>query len=437
MTLGLLRRQSPARLIAMGFAAVILLGSLILWLPCSQKSGADISYIDALYTSTSAVCVTGLIAVDAGDNFNAFGQTMIALLIQIGGLGVTSVGAGMILAGGRKLGLKERRVVREALNYDSGSGVRRLVRSVFVTTAVIELAGAVLSFPVFLRDHDPLHAIGISIFHSIAAFNNAGFDILGGGTNLIPYRDSVALNLVTAALVFFGGIGFLVIREVCEWLRHPREHRLSMHSRVALMMSGILLLAGTLLLMLSEGGRLGFIDALFFSQSARTAGFSTVPLAEFSNGGLMILNILMFIGASSGSTGGGIKTGTFFALIVGIHAAATNQSEKAFHYSLPRDAFKKAAIIALIGVAVVFGGTLALSLLEPQLPLRDIMTEIVSAFATVGLSTGITAGLSVPSKLISILIMYAGRLGPMTIVTLWYFSLGERVRYPEGNLTIG
>ncbi len=437
MIADLIKRQSPARLIALGFAAVILAGSLLLVLPCFQKSGADISYIDALYTSTSAVCVTGLIAVDAGDNFNAAGQALIALLIQIGGLGVTSVGAGIILASGRRMDLKERRLVREALNYDSGSGVRRLVRSVFITTAVIELAGAALTFPVFLRDHEPLHALGISIFHSIAAFNNAGFDILGGGTNLIPYRDSILLNLVTSSLVFFGGIGFLVIREVGEWLRHPGARRLSMHSRVVLIMSGILLAVGMLLLMLSEGGRLGFIDALFFSQSARTAGFSTVPLADFSNGGLMILWILMFIGASPGSTGGGIKTGTFFALLVGIRAAATNQSEKAFHYSLPREAFKKAAIITLIGIAIILCGTTALSLIEPQIPLRDILTEVVSAFATVGLSTGITPGLSVPSKLISILIMYIGRLGPMTIVTLWYFSLGERVRYPEGNLTIG
>ncbi len=432
-----LKRQSPARLIALGFAAVILLGSLLLSLPCCQKTGAEVRYIDALYTSTSAVCVTGLIALDAADHFNAAGQTIIALLIQIGGLGVTSIGAGIILASGRRMDLKERRVVREALNYDSGSGVRRLVRSVFITTAVIELAGAALSLPVFLQDHEPLHAVGISIFHSIAAFNNAGFDILGGGRNLIPYRQSVLLNLVTIALVFFGGIGFLVIREVTEWLRHPGRKKLSMHSRVVLIMSGILLIVGALLLMLSEGGRLGFTDALFFSQSARTAGFSTVPIAEFSNGGLMILNILMFIGASPGSTGGGIKTSTFFAILVGIRAAATNQSEKAFHYSLPREAFKKAAMIALIGVAIICGGTLTLTLLEPSIPLRDILTEVVSAFATVGLSTGITPALSVPSKLVSILIMYIGRLGPMTIVTLWYFSLGERVRYPEGNLTIG
>lgn len=432
-----LKRQSPARLIALGFAAVILLGSLLLSLPCCQKAGAEVRYIDALYTSTSAVCVTGLIAIDAADHFNAAGQAIIALLIQIGGLGVTSIGAGIILASGRRMDLKERRVVREALNYDSGSGVRRLVRSVFITTAVIELAGAALSFPVFLQDHAPIHALGISIFHSIAAFNNAGFDILGGGRNLIPYRQSVLLNLVTIALVFFGGIGFLVIREVTEWLRGKGRKKLSMHARVVLLMSGILLIVGALLLMLSEGGRLGFLDALFFSQSARTAGFSTVPLAEFSNGGLMILNILMFIGASPGSTGGGIKTSTFFAILVGIRAAATNQSEKAFHYSLPREAFKKAAMIALIGVAIICGGTVTLSLLEPGIPLRDLLTEVVSAFATVGLSTGITPALSVPSKLVSILIMYIGRLGPMTIVTLWYFSLGERVRYPEGNLTIG
>ncbi len=426
---------TPARVIAAGFAAAILIGSGLLMLPVSVRAGVTLRYIDALYTSTSAVCVTGLIAVDAADTFTAFGQTVIAVLIQIGGLGVTSVGAGIIIATGRRMNLRERNVVREALNFDSGSGVRRLVKSIFATTAVIELAGAVLSYPVFARDHGALHAVGISVFHSIAAFNNAGFDILGGGTNLIPYRDSVLLNLTTCALIFFGGIGFLVIREVGE--KRFRWRKFSMHTRVVLSVSAVLLAAGTVLLKISEGDSLGWLDAMLFSFSTRTAGFSTVPLSGFSNAGLCVLNVLMFIGASPGSTGGGVKTSTFFALLRGIRSAATNTGESAFRYSLPRSAFRKAAVIVMIGLSVVLTGTFLISLAEPALPLRDVLTEVVSAFATVGLSTGITPTLGTAAKLISVAIMYMGRLGPMTIVTVWYFSLGERVSYPEGDLVIG
>lgn len=426
---------TPARVIAAGFAAAILIGSGLLMLPVSVRAGVTLRYIDALYTSTSAVCVTGLIAVDAADTFTAFGQTVIAVLIQIGGLGVTSVGAGIIIATGRRMNLRERNVVREALNFDSGSGVRRLVKSIFATTAVIELAGAVLSYPVFARDHGALHAVGISVFHSIAAFNNAGFDILGGGTNLIPYRDSVLLNLTTCALIFFGGIGFLVIREVGE--KRFRWRKFSMHTRVVLSVSAVLLAAGTVLLKISEGDSLGWLDAMLFSFSTRTAGFSTVPLSGFSNAGLCVLNVLMFIGASPGSTGGGVKTSTFFALLRGIRSAATNTGESAFRYSLPRSAFRKAAVIVMIGLSVVLTGTFLISLAEPALPLRDVLTEVVSAFATVGLSTGITPTLGTAANLISVAIMYMGRLGPMTIVTVWYFSLGERVSYPEGDLVIG
>lgn len=426
---------TPARVIAAGFAAAILIGSGLLMLPVSVRAGVTLRYIDALYTSTSAVCVTGLIAVDAADTFTAFGQTVIAVLIQIGGLGVTSVGAGIIIATGRRMNLRERNVVREALNFDSGSGVRRLVKSIFATTAVIELAGAVLSYPVFARDHGALHAVGISVFHSIAAFNNAGFDILGGGTNLIPYRDSVLLNLTTCALIFFGGIGFLVIREVGE--KRFRWRKFSMHTRVVLSVSAVLLAAGTVLLKISGGDSLGWLDAMLFSFSTRTAGFSTVPLSGFSNAGLCVLNVLMFIGASPGSTGGGVKTSTFFALLRGIRSAATNTGESAFRYSLPRSAFRKAAVIVMIGLSVVLTGTFLISLAEPALPLRDVLTEVVSAFATVGLSTGITPTLGTAAKLISVAIMYMGRLGPMTIVTVWYFSLGERVSYPEGDLVIG
>ncbi len=427
------RRQSPARIIAMGFALMILLGSVLLLLPCSVREGVDLRYIDALYTATSAVCVTGLIAVDAGDTFTPLGQFFLAMLIQAGGLGVTSVGAGIILAIGKKVNLKGRNLIREAMNLASAKGMIRLIHKVFAVTVIFELSGAFLSFLVFVQDYPPVQALGISLFHSVAAFNNSGFDILGNYQNLIPYRQDVLLNLVTCGLIFFGGIGFLVIREL--WETKCRWRRLSMHAKVVLSVSGILILAGTLLLRLTE--EVTWLGAFFHSVSARTAGFSTYPLGTFSKSGLLVLAVLMFIGASPGSTGGGIKTSTFFVLLRGIRSSAANQTEKAFHYAIPREAFRKAAVITLLALGVVVAGTYLMGIFEGELPLMDILFEVTSAFGTVGLSTGITPDLTDASKILSVSIMYIGRLGPLTIASLWHFSKGERVRYPEGNITIG
>lgn len=433
--LAFLKRQPPVRIIAMGFALVILLGSGLLMLPCSIREGVALRYIDALYTSTSAVCVTGLIAADAGDTFTLFGQAVILLLIQVGGLGVTSIGAGVILLMGRKMNLRGLNLVQEAGNLESGHGVVRFVRSVFQTTLVIELCGAALSFITFVQHYSVPRAVWLSLFHAVAAFNNSGFDVLGGGQNLIPFQDDILLNLTTCALIFFGGIGFLVIREMVTNRRHWKRY--SMHARVVLSVSGILTAAGTLLIKLTERGNITWLGAFFASVTARTAGFSTFPFSEFSNAGLLVVIVLMYIGASPGSTGGGIKTSTFFVLLRGVHAAASGQSEKAFHYAIPKEAFRKAAVVALLALALIFASATAVSVLEPDIPLRDILFEMVSAFATVGLSTGITAGLSVGSKLISILVMFIGRLGPLTVASLWHFSRIERISYPEGNISVG
>ncbi len=430
---GFIKKQSPPRIIAFGFAFAILLGSALLMLPCSVRDGVTVRYIDALYTSTSAVCVTGLIAVDVGDTFTPLGQFFIALLIQIGGLGVTAIGAGVILAMGKKVNIKGRSIIREAMNLDSGKGIVRFVKDIFLTTLAFELCGALLSFIVFVRDYPPLRAAWISIFHSVAAFNNSGFDILGNLQSLIPYQNDVLLNLVTCGLIFFGGIGFLVIRETVA--KRFRWRKLSMHSRVVLSFSAILIVSGALLIKLTED--ISWLGAFFHSVSARTAGFSSYPLGGFSNAGLIVVMVLMFIGASPGSTGGGVKTSTFFVLLQGIKSAATNKAEKCFHYSIPSNAFRKAAVICMIGLCIVIAGTYLMVIIEPEVSMMDALFEVTSAFGTVGLSTGITTGLRDGSKLLSIIIMYIGRLGPMTIASLWYFSKGERIRYPEGNIAIG
>lgn len=429
----LFRRQSSGRLIAIGFALLILLGSVILMLPWCLRNDVSLRYIDALYTSASAVCVTGLTVVDTADTFTPLGQAVVGLLIQAGGLGVATVGAGIMLAMGRRVDLKGRTVLREAMNLSGDGGVVRLLKKVLTITAAFELTGAILSFPIFAQNYPVLKAVEVSLFHSIAAFNNSGFDILGGMRNLIPYQHSLLLNLVTCGLIFFGGIGFPVMSELAE--KRFRWKKLSMHTRVVLSVSSILLVAGALLIKLTED--ISWLGAVFFSFSARTAGFSTYPLGGFTKSGLFVVMMLMFIGASPGSTGGGIKTTTFFAILQGIKSAATNRSEKAFHYSLPPEAFRKAVIIALMGLGIIGVCTYLLCILEPNIPFLDILFEAVSAFGTVGLSTGITPSLGTASKLLSIMIMYIGRLGPMTIATLWYFNKGEGVRYPQGNISIG
>ena len=431
--INLIKRQSPARLIALGFISLILIGSILLRLPFCVKEGVHLSYIDSLYTSTSAVCVTGLIAVDAGDTFTPLGQMILGLLMQTGGLGVTTVGAGLMLLMRKKVDLKERTLVKEALNVDSGKGLITLVKRIFIVTIVFETAGALLSLLVFIQDYSFPKALGISIFHSVAAFNNAGFDILGNFQSLVNYSDSIMLNIVTCFLIFFGGIGFLVIWELLE--KKCRWKKLSMHAKIVLSVSGVLIVVGTVLIKATEN--VSWMGAVFNSISARTAGFSTYSLAGFSKSGLLVIMILMFIGSSPGSTGGGIKTTTFFVLLQGIKSSATNTSEKAFHYSIPKDAYKKASVIALIAASVIIVGTYLMGIFEPDADFFDVFFEVTSAYGTVGLSTGITPGLSVPSKLLSIIIMYIGRLGPWTVATLWHFSKGERVSFPEGNISIG
>ena len=427
-----LKKQPPGRLIALGFAVVILIGSGLLMLPISVRPGVEVAYIDALFTSTSAVCVTGLIAVDAYDNFTTFGQIVLAGLIQIGGLGVTSVGVGLILAAGRRVSFKGRSLVKEALNVESFQGMVRLVKWVLLMTLCFEGAGAVLSFLTFSQDYPLPRALWTSIFHSVAAFNNSGFDILGGMRNLIPYQDDVLLNLTTCGLIIFGGLGFLVMLDI---RRAKSFRKLTFHSKVVISTTIALLAVGTLLLKATED--MSWLGAFFHSVSARTAGFSTYPMGELTNAGMFTLIVLMFIGASPGSTGGGIKTTTFFTLMQQVRAVFNKRRPGAFHRTLPGEAMNKAEVIALLSLVVVCVGTFLLCVLEPELNFIQLLFEEVSAFGTVGLSTGITPNLGVASKLVLILTMYIGRLGAFTLFSLWIDRPDPSVRYTEEMITIG
>ncbi len=429
---GFIKKQPPARIIAFAFALVIFVGSILLMLPFSVREGVGLKYIDSLFTSTSAVCVTGLLTVGLKETFTPFGQLVIAILMQLGGLGLTTVGAGIILAIGKKINLKGRTLIREALNVDSGKGIIKLIKGVIKVTLIFEITGAILSFIVFIKDYSFFDALGKSAFHSIASFNNSGLDILGN-ESLLHYKDNILLNLTTCVLIFFGGIGFLVIKEL--WHTHFKWKRLSMHAKTVLLVSFVLIFVGTLLIKLTEN--ISWLGAFFTSVSARTAGFSTYALGSFSKAGLIVMIVLMFIGASPGSTGGGIKTSTVFVLFKGIKSSADNSAEKAFNYSIPKEAFRKASVIILLGIGIIISGTYLMCIFEPSLELKDILFEITSAFGTVGLSTGITPYLGIFGKFLTVIIMFIGRLGPLTVATMWHFSKGERASYPEGNITVG
>ena len=411
---------------------LILFGAVLLLLPLSVRGDAEVHFIDALFTSTSAVCVTGLIAIDVADHFTTFGQAVVAVLIQVGGLGVTSIGVGLILAARKNVGLKGRILLKEALNIEGIKGMIRLVKSILLMTLCFELMGIVLSFLVFVQDYPVLKALWISIFHSIAAFNNSGFDILGGLRNLIPYQNNILLNLTTSGLIIFGGLGFLVILDV---LKKRSFRKLTLHSKVVLTTTLTLLVAGTLLLKATED--ITWLGAFFQSVSARTAGFSTYPIGEFTNAGLFTLIILMFIGASPGSTGGGIKTSTFFVLSQHVRSLFTKRHISAFRRNIPWEVFSKACTISLLSLLLVCVGTFFLCVLEQEYSFVQLLFEEVSAFGTVGLSTGITPTLSVASKLILIFTMFAGRVGTFTLLTMWIDRPAPSVRYTEESVSIG
>lgn len=428
------KRYSPGKVIALGFLSVIIVGTILLSLPVSHSGKVDVSVLDALFSATSAVCVTGLITVDTGAAYSFFGQIVIAVLLQIGGLGITSLGAGLVALMGGVLNQRENNLVKEALNYPTWEGIKPLIRSVILMDFSIEAIGAVMSFFTFSADYPLGKAVWYSIFHSIAAFNNGGFDVLGNGDSVGVYTHDVWFNIVTCALIILGGLGFFVIREL---LHHKKGERFSLHTKVVVFMTLLLVIGGTFVLKLTEGSSITWLGAFFASVTTRTAGFATYPMAGFSNAGIIILCVLMFIGASPGSTGGGMKTTTVFALVKSLISNSTGREARAWGKRLKDETLHKAFIIVSLGFCWILVQTTFMSAFDPQIPLRDILFEQVSGLSTTGLTTGITPTLSIPSKLILIVTMYIGRLGPLTIATLWKTERKISVSRPEEDLPIG
>ena len=428
-----LNKLRPVQYVVILFLSVILIGALILSLPITHMDGKEVTYIDALFTSISAVCVTGLVAVDISEYFNLFGRIIIAVLIQIGGLGVTSIGAIFILIAQRKFGLYQRLLLMEGLNLNSLSGSVRLIKYVLKFTLIVELIGMVLSFIVFSKDYPFGSALGISAFHSVATFNNSGLDILDGSHSLLVYRENVLLYVTTIGLSLIGGFGFVPMIEIYS----KRQFRkFSLDTKVIMIMTSLLIGIGTLLLMVTEHFSLS--DALFYSISACTAGITMLPISNFSSASLLILMILMFIGTSPGSTGGGIKTTTFFTIIQSIKGIATNTPVTAFKRRIPTDSIIKAFSIFCLAISINIVSTLVILFLESDFTFTEVLFEVVSATATIGLSLGITSELGDFSKLILGITMFIGRVGPLSIACIWsYQKMAPRFNYPEEQITIG
>ena len=426
--------MTPGRFIALGFLSLMLVGAVLLTLPISHNDGCEVSFLDALFTSTSAVCVTGLVAFDTGAVFSVFGRTVIGILIQIGGLGITTFGLGLILVMRKKAGMREMILAKESFNQSTVKGAMPLIRTVLFASLAFEAAGALACLPVFIPRYGVARGIGYSVFHSVASFNNAGFDIFGTGDSLYAFIDHTYINIVTALLVIFGGLGFFVMTDI---VTKKKTRRFTLHTKIVLLMTLLLILLGTLLLKLTEGDGISWLTSFFTSVSTRTAGFATRPMAQFSNAGIMVMNILMVIGASPGSTGGGIKTTTAFVLIAHLSAYCTNSETGAFKRRIPEEVIKKALAILMLAVCVVLTATCVICALEPDIPMRDVIFEVCSGFGTAGLSTGITSGLCGASKAVLIAAMFLGRLGPLSIATLWISRTDTGISRAEENVPVG
>lgn len=438
---------NPARILLLGFAAVIGVGSLLLHLPMASASGESLPYIDSLFTATSAACVTGLVVVDTGTSFSRFGQLVILLLIQLGGLGIMTMSTLLALVIGRKINLRERLVMKEALNVVSLAGVVRLTKYIILVTLFIELAGAVLLSLRLVPQLGWGRGIYYSVFHSVSAFCNAGFDLFGvvhgPFSSLTAYVGDPLLNLVFAALIFLGGIGFTVIADIYN---QRRLKKLSLHSKLALSMSALLIAAGMSLILLFESSRAlahlpwggKVLASLFQAITPRTAGFNTIDLAGLQTATSASLIILMFIGASPGGTGGGIKTTTFATLLLGVRSIISGRREvTAFRRVIPIEQVLKSLAIITLAAFVVIAVIIALTFTEGA-DLLTLSFETVSAFGTVGLSLGITPHLSPVGKVLIAFTMFAGRLGPLTVaLAIWAHQIRIGYRYPEERIMVG
>ena len=437
------KHMTSFQLIIMGFAGVILLGTVLLMLPFSSAEKVITPFHEALFTATSAVCVTGLVVKDTGSYWSLAGQTIILALIQIGGLGVVTVAASVSILSGKKISLMQRSTMQDAISAPKVGGIVRLTRFILRGTFLIEAAGTVLLLPVFMGDYGK-KGIWMSVFHSISTFCNAGFDILGTDSSMFPsltrYSGNILINLVIMLLIITGGIGFLTWDDIYTNKLNFKRYR--MQSKIILMTTACLILFPTVFFYICDLTKLPMekrlLAAAFQSVTTRTAGFNTINISEMSEASKAVMILLMLIGGSPGSTAGGMKTTTFSVLI--LNAIATFRSQEnagAFGRRLEYHVIKNAATIAMLYFALFFGGGIAISVYE-GLPLLNCLYEAASAVGTVGLTLGITPELHVFSQVVLIILMYLGRVGGLTLIYAVFSGRNKgNAKLPLEKITVG
>ena len=435
---------STYQILVLGFAGLILSGVALLMTPYASKSGDSLRFVDALFTATSAVCVTGLVVVDTGTYFSVFGQSVILLLIQIGGLGVMTVATLVAVLSGKKINLKERLLIQEATNQLDLAGVVRLTLYIIRATLLVELVGGMILALRWFQDFG-LKGIYFGYWHAVSAFCNAGFDLFGEYRSITGYVGDLTVNGVIASLIVVGGIGFPVVADLWN-CRQTR--RFSLHTKVVLTTTVLLIVLGAGFIFVAEYGNAKTLSdlppadkvmaSLFQSVTARTAGYNTVDIGLLREGTLLAIIFLMFVGASPSSMGGGVKTSTAAILFISLVGSVTGKRDPlAFGRQIPQQTVYKAFTIVTISVMLISLVTLTLSFTEAA-PIFSLLFEVTSAFGTVGLSTGITPKLSDAGKVLITLTMFAGRVGTLTLLmALALRPRKERLKYPEGKIVIG
>ena len=437
------RYLTSFQLIILGFAGVILLGALILMLPVASASGAWTPFRESLFTSTSAVCVTGLVIYDSGSYWSGFGQGVILLLIQIGGLGVITMAATFLMIAGKNISLKERSAMQDAISAPAVGGIVRLTRFILKGTFFIELLGALAMLPVFCRDYGS-RGIWMSVFHSVSAFCNAGFDILGRPGNLYPsltaYIADPLINIIVVLLIVTGGIGFLTWDDVCTHRLHLRRYR--MQSKVILAATGLLILLPAVLFFFTDFSDLPmeqrFLASLFQAVTPRTAGYNTADLTAMTEASRAVMVLLILIGGAPGSTAGGMKVTTLTVLTANAFATFRRRAEpQLFHRRLEGAAIRNASTILLLYLTLFFTGAVIISTAE-GLPLSACLYETASAVGTVGLTLGLTPQLGTLSQWILIVLMFLGRVGGLTLIYAAYSGRDlSCARFPQEKITVG
>ena len=446
-------RFSTTHLILLSFLLLILIGSLLLALPISSATGKSLPYIDALFTATTATCVTGLVTVTTASAWSPFGQAVILCLIQIGGLGLITVFSGFWLFLNQRIGIGGHLLLQDAFNLNTMSGLSSFLRKVLIGTLTVEGIGALLYMPVFIPEFG-INGIWISIFNSVSAFCNAGMDIIGNNS-LCDYATHPLVNFVTCTLIVLGGIGYIVWWDFLRVLKRFRRQRfkcfrsLTLHSKIAIFSSLLLIFGGALLILIFERQNpatlagMPFFDqvqiALFQSVTTRTAGFATLPQENLTNASSFICLLLMFIGGSPVGTAGGIKTVTFSLLIASTVSSVIGRVEVTlFRRSVTRQAVGKAIAVACMSLFIAFSSTILLSAISDA-PALDIIFETVSATATVGLSRNLTASLPLWGKLLLICTMYLGRVGPISLA--FAFNVKKEspnlITHPAEDVSVG